>query len=243
MDDWGTAILWKWCCYVITCELVPLGWKWAGGNLLAVCHCFVNRVRRWLICEHQLTLTSLVKVLPTGATPMGNFGGDEKWKHQLSWSGLFVASRHDKKTKTFNLFFSSHTTSQKPKRPSVSDCKCYIMPGPVSWSNQGVFWGMYQEETSVVVRECCLLFSPDFNHLPKFVQEFTKCSLSYTHKHILGPSAHNPLWPSKSLNCSPHTHHTAREEFLALFLSAGGIPSGPEGKSRGIWPDGGNAQV
>lgn len=104
-------------------------------------------------------------------------------------------------------YTKAEVTSQNTKCASVSDCKCCIISGSGHWSNQGVFWGMYQEDTSVVVRERCLLSSPDFNHLPKFVQEFTKCSLSYTHKHILGPSAHNP---SKSLKCSMHTSRSQR---------------------------------
>lgn len=129
----------------------------------------------------------------------------ERWKMKNTCSvGIFMTLWNALKS-----YFSAVSTIQKPNRPSVGDCKCYIMSGPVSWSNQGVLWGVHQEETSVVVRECCLLFSPDFNHLLKFVQEFTKCSLSYTHKHILGPSAHNPLWPSKSLNSQrTHTSHS-----------------------------------
>ena len=52
-----------------------------------------------------------------------------------------------------------------------------------------------------------MLFSLDFNHPREFLQKkFTKCPLSYTHKHILGPPAHPPLLPSKTLHCSTHTH-------------------------------------
>lgn len=226
---------------------LPASWfHWDGNGQEVICWQFVTAL--WIECggDSSVNISSHWHHWSRCCPPEQLLWAIlEGMKNENTSSVAQVCSwlRDTTRRQTPSNYFSAEPTSQKPKRPSVSDCKCYIMPGPVSWSNQGVFWGMYQEETSVVVRECCLLFSPDFNHLPKFVQEFTKCSLSYTHKHILGPSAHNPLWPSKSLNCSAHTHHTAREEFLALFLSAGGIPSGPEGKSRGIWPDGGDAQV